>query len=334
MVADSFCTRFLAIKPLSHDFDHQFGADCDAYKAELTLGCSIFNAAKRVLRQATSTITVAESFVETVTVSASREDCTPITITVPLGSDRPLPSSYLTAIEAIHEDSSSLLYNINAGVIQRPHIESSFMAFTTRTTSSTMSSVDVVEIPSSTLSTTALLTAHSTISSLAPPSPMASRGCVPTPLPPALDYHVFHPLIGLSFEDSTHSIGVTTVIDPDDPNSENCTPYTVIYLPDEAANTCVRMTGVWTPQHSNAYYECIARVRAPDFNPENYLQSTTGLNFTSNDGSYSMMTSRMIGRRPEEKYKQSSMMLFAQENKTYSVDFGPVAQGRLCLFQN
>ncbi|KEF62306.1 uncharacterized protein A1O9_00278 [Exophiala aquamarina CBS 119918] len=327
VLADSFCAQFLATRPLSSDFDHQFGSNCDVYKAELTLGCSVFKAAKRVLQQATLTITVTESLIETMTVSASREECTPITVTVPLGANRSLPSSYLTAVEAVREDSSSQLYNINAGVIQRPRFESSFMTFTTRTTSSTMSTVGVVDVPSSTLSTTVLPTIFPTVSSLAPTSPTATGECVPIAQPPAVDYHVFQPLIDLSFDNSSSSIGATTVIQPDDTNLENCTPYTVIYLPDESVNTCVRMTGEWTPQYSNAYYKCIARVRAPDFNPENYLQATTGLNFTANDGSYSMVTSRTIGRRPEKKYKESSMMLFAQEKKAYNVGFWACGPG-------
>lgn len=109
--------------------------DCDVYKAELTLGCSIFNAAKRVLHEATSTITVTDSLFETMTVSASREDCKPVTITVPRDSVDSLPTSSLTAIATVQEDSSSLLYNIDAGLTQQQYLENRFRTFTTRVTS-------------------------------------------------------------------------------------------------------------------------------------------------------------------------------------------------------
>lgn len=263
----------------------------------------------------------------TTTVSAPHEDCTPATITVSRDFDPSLPSPYLTATEAVREDSNSFLYNNMVSLSERKPPDSSHMTSTTRITYSTMSVVGVVEMASSTLSTTALPTVLSTVSTLATSSPIATGRCIPTPLPPALDYHVFHPMIDLSFENSTHSSGSTTVINPHDPNAENCAPYTVIYLPDKEANTCVRMTGEWTPKYSNVYYECIARVRAPDFDPANYLQSTTGLNFTSNDGSYSMMTSRTIGRKPERKYKQSSMMLFAKDQKSFNVEFWACGPG-------
>jgi len=100
-----------------------------------------------------------------------------------------------------------------------------------------------METASLTLLSPTLPTVLSSVSSLAPSSPIATGGRVPTTLPPALDHHVFHPLIDLSFENFTNSFGATTVTDPDDLDSEKCATYTVIYLPDDAINACVRMTG-------------------------------------------------------------------------------------------
>lgn len=293
------------------------------------MGCSILKAAKRVSERANSTITVTETLTPAVDVPASQESCTPVTITVSEALDDSLAGSYLTATKVVQEGLSLLPYT-KAGLSEQKRPESSSMTFTTRTTYSSMSLANVVQTRSSTLSSTGVLPDVSTVSSLAASSPQATKGCASASISQALDYHVFRPLVDLSLNNS-HSLGATTVTNPDDPNSENCAPYTVIYLPDRNASTCIRMTGEWTPRYSNVYYECIARVRAPDFDPENYMQSTTGLNFTLSDGAYSILTSRIIGRRPERKYKQSSMMLFAPEKKSYNVEFWACGVGPTLL---
>lgn len=303
--------------------EHQLGPNCDALGEELTMGCSILQAAKRVWQQATSTITVTETL--TPAMPTSGESCDTVTITVPQAFGFPLSSSYVTSSEIVQQVPSPLFYN-KATQSEPTRLENSFMSFTTRTTYSSMSFADVVETRSSTLSSTGIYSAVSTISLLATPSPTSTGSCTSGSTIPAIDYHVFHPLIDLSLENSS-STGAITVADSENPNSENCAPFTVIYLPDRNANTCVRMTGEWTPRYSNVYYECIARVRAPEFDPENYLHSKTGLNFTSGDGAYSVVTSRKIGRRPERKYKQSSMMLFAPEDKLYNVEFWACGAG-------
>lgn len=293
------------------------------------MGCSILKATKRVLEHATSTITVTETLTPAVNVPASQESCTPVTITIPQALDDSLAGSYLTATKVVQEGLSSLPYN-KAGLSEQRTPESSSMTFTTRTTYSSMSLANVVKTPSSTLSFTGVLPDVSTVSSLAASSPKTTNGCDSASISQALDYHVFRPLVDLSLNNS-QSLGATTVTNPHDSDSENCAPYTVIYLPNRDASTCMRMTGEWTPRYSNVYYECIARVRAPDFDRENYMQSTTGLNFTLSDGAYSVLTSRTIGRRPERRYKQSSMMLFAPEKKSYNVEFWACGAGPTLL---
>jgi hypothetical protein len=133
--------------------------------------------------------------------------------------------------------------------------------------------------------------------------------------------------VDLSLEESSAAVAAVTVDDPHDPNSENCSPYTMIYLPDRAADSCVHLQGRWTPSYSNVFYECVARTRAPDFDPENFTQGLTGLNFTTGDDSASIINTRLFGPRPEKRYEESSLTLFVSKEKTYTVDFWACGPG-------
>jgi hypothetical protein len=143
-----------------------------------------------------------------------------------------------------------------------------------------------------------------------------------------VDRHVFTPLVDLSLEQSAASAAAAaTVEDPHDPNSENCSPYSVIYLPEQASKSCVHLTGSWTPLYSNVYYECVARTRAPNFVPANHGNGVAGFNFTASDDSFSVVNARHFGPRPENKYRESTLTLFVPKEQTYTVDFWACGAG-------
>ncbi len=142
-----------------------------------------------------------------------------------------------------------------------------------------------------------------------------------------MDRHVFTPLVDLSLEQSSSPAAVSPVNDPQDPNSENCAPYTLVYLPYRSSETCFRMTGTWTPLYSNVYYECVAKTRAADVDPAQYPSGVSGFSFSAVDDTSSVVNTRVLGPRPEKEYGESSLILFVQEKKSYLVDFWACGPG-------
>lgn len=317
-LADSFCTDFLEGPRLSAQFMQQFGLEChDAYRSELSMGCSIFEAAKRMLRPETSTVTVTSA--DTVTVKEAVQQLE----TVTTSSDSESSSTTLPLYVSSSPDQS-------LGGDGLPPIPLSSLTTTTTSTFSRLSCAHTSAAISSTLSTTTttIPLAQSTISSLAAPAPTTTGRCVPTPLPAAVDRHVFTPLVDLSLEQSSATTAAAvTVDDPHDPHSENCGPYSVIYLPEQASKSCVHLTGSWAPLYTNVYYECVARTRAPNYVPADYQDGVAGLNFTATDDSFSMVNARHFGPRPEKGYRQSSLTLFVPKDQTYTVDFWACGAG-------
>ncbi|EXJ85163.1 hypothetical protein A1O3_05838 [Capronia epimyces CBS 606.96] len=322
-LADSFCTDFLEGPHLSTQFLQQFGLECyDAHRAELSMGCSIFAAAKRVLQPVTSTTTATAT--ATVTVTASE------TVTV----KDPAYSEILVTPSTIYDPSPTPYLYVSLAPDQSiaadepaPTVLSSLTSTTTSTFSS-MTGASISTTLHSTLSTTTIPVMQSTISSLAAPIPSPTGRCVPTPLPAAVDHHVFTPLVDLSLEQSWASgAAATTVDDPHDPNSVNCGPHSVVYLPEQASASCVHLTGSWTPLYTDVYYECVARTRAPNFDPTYYPDGVAGFNFTATDDSFSVVNARPLGPRPERDYQESSLTLFVPKEKTYVVDFWACGAG-------
>ncbi|EXJ85811.1 hypothetical protein A1O1_06180 [Capronia coronata CBS 617.96] len=283
------------------------------------MGCSIFEAAKRILQPVTSieTVTASETEIEVETET--------VTVTEAAQSDTMSPSSQSQSTTPALYVSSPAEQSLPMDG-QSPAMLSSLTSTTTSTFSSLTGAAPSTTL-SSTLSTTPALL-QSTVSSLAAPSPTTTGRCVPTPLPPAVDRHVFTPLVDLSLEQSSaNTAAAATVDDPHDLNSENCAPYSVVYIPGQASKSCVHLTGIWTPLYSNVYYECVARTRAPNFVPAAYRDGVAGLNFTAADSSFSMVNARHFGPRPEKKYRESTLTLFVAEEQTYTVDFWACGAG-------
>ncbi|KAJ4503709.1 hypothetical protein HRR83_008809 [Exophiala dermatitidis] len=315
-LADSFCADLREGPHLSTQFMRLYGDDCyDAYRKELGMGCSIFEAARRLMQPVTETVTVT-STAETTTFKEFVYPWTPTSSSVHQSS-RTTPALYVSA-------ASDQRFGNDA---QRQQVLLSILTSTTSSSFSKMTAATTSKSSSSTLSTTTTLI-QSTVSSLAAPSPTATGRCIPTPLPPAVDRHVFTPLVDLSLEQSSATVAeATTVDDPQDPNSENCDPYSVVYLPEEASTSCVHLTGSWAPLYTDVYYECVARTQAPNFDPRNSLEGVAGFNFTANDDSHSLVNMRHLGPRPESGYRESTLTLFVPKEKTYTVDFWACGAG-------
>lgn len=289
------------------------------------MGCSIFNAAKRVLRPHTETVTVTAAETVTVTTALISDGCAASAETVTVTEAPSIESS--SASNRVAAYAQQFFFGLDFSDSDEQSIKaSSTLTSTTTSTFSIMTSASPCTMIFSSLSTTLSTVIRSSISSLATPSPTTTGKCVPTPLPSAVDRYTFIPLVDLSLEQSA-AIAAVTVDDPHDPNSENCSPYTTIYLPDAAASSCVHLTGLWKPSITNVFYECVARTRAPDFNPGIYPQGLTGLNFTTGDDSSSIINTRLFGPRPERAYDEASLTLFVATAKTYAVDFWACGAG-------
>ena len=326
-LANTFCTQYLASEPLSRKLEAEFGTECDLRLDDLTFGCSLFQAASQLSQstQATVTVTVTEP-VATSIASPKGHNCTRHHVKSQKEAASAPPNFYLTPRPNTPGNPRYRLFNED---IPQQHALPALSSLTATkpNPSSLMTSVLASKIASSTLSAT------TPVSSLMPPftspTPARTGRCIPTAHPPAADYHVFEPLIDLALLDPSTVIAATTVSDPQDVNAENCSPYVSFQLPKETAGSCLRMKGTWTPRYSNVYYECIARTRAPEFDPM-VVDSTTGFNFSSGT-SFSMSASRQFGRRPEKKYRQSSMLLYTQKDRSYEIDFWACGSGGTVL---
>ncbi|KAL2421383.1 hypothetical protein ABEF95_007440 [Exophiala dermatitidis] len=314
-LADSFCADLREGPHLSTQFMRLYGDDCyDAYRKELGMGCSIFEAARRLLQPVTETVTVTTA--ETATFQQPDYSWTPTSSSSHEISST-TPALYVSAAPD----------HIFGNDGQRQQVLLSILTSTTSSSFSKMTAATTSKSSSSTLSTTTT-SIQSTVSSLATPSPTTTGRCIPTPLPPAVDRHVFTPLVDLSLEQSSAPVAsATTVDDPHDPNSENCDPYSVVSLPEEASTSCVHLTGSWTPLYTDVYYECVARTRAPNFDLRNSLDGVAGFNFTANDESHSLVNMRQLGPRPERGYRESTLTLFVPKAKAYTVDFWACGAG-------
>ena len=312
---------------ISRDFTHQFGPDCEKYRAELSIGCSIFAAAKQILQPTTSAIAV------TMSEEATTADfCAPSVATVTVTQFQSQAHSVETTSASPHALAPHV-HQIPLGTDMadsEDHAarDSSTLTSITKSTFSSMTTPSLYRSLSSSLSTTMSTVYRTSISTLATPLSTATGRYIPTPLPSAFDRHVFSPLGDLSIEESSSSVtGAMTVNDFDDSNSKAVTPFTMVSFPDAAANTCVHLTGTWTPVHTNVVYECVSRTRAPGFNPQNYPNAFTGLSFTTDDGSSSIANSRPFGPGPEGDYEELSLDLFVSRDHTYTVDFWACGPG-------
>lgn len=327
-LANSFCTQYLASEPLSRKLEAEFGTECDLRRDDLTTGCSLFRAASQLFQstQPTVTVTVTEP-IATPIATHQAHNCTRQHIKSQKEAAPAPPNFYLTPTPNTPGNPRYRLFNEDVSD-QRALPALSSLTATKSKPLSLMTRVFVSSIASSTLSATT--PASSPLLFFTSPTPARTAACIPTAHPPAADYHVFEPLIDLVLVDPSTVIAATTVSDPQDANAENCSPYASFQLPKEPAGACLRMKGSWTPRFANVYYECISRTRAPDFDPM-VVDSTTGFNFSSSDNSFSMSASRQFGRRPEKKYRQSSMLLYTQQDKSYEVDFWACGSGGTVL---
>ncbi|KAK5267059.1 hypothetical protein LTR96_007726 [Exophiala xenobiotica] len=327
VLAEAFCTEFLQGSMVSRDFTHQFGSNCEAYRAELSIGCSIFTTAKEILQPTTPAVTV------TMSEPATTADfCNPSVVTVTVTQSQSQAHSVETA-SASPQALAPHVHQIPLGMDMEDsgdHAarDSSTLTSITPSTFSSMTTASLFRPLSSSLSTTMSTVYRTSISSLATPVSTATGRYIPSPLPSVIDRHVFSPLGDLSFDESSSSVtGAMTVNDFDDSNPEAVTTFTMVSFPDAAANTCVHLTGSWTPVYTNVVYECVSRTRAPGFNPQNYPSAFTALSFTTDDGSSSIANSRPFGPEPEGDYEELSLDLFVSQDHTYTVDFWACGPG-------
>ena len=312
---------------ISRDFTHQFGPDCETYQAELSLGCSIFTAAKQIFQPTTSAIAVAMSETAT-TADLCAHSVATVTVTQFQSQARSVETTSVSPHALTPHVHQIPLGMDMADSEDHAARDSSTLTSITTSTFSSMTTPSLYRSLSSSLSTTMSTVYRTSISTLATPLSTATGRYIPTPLPSAFDRHVFSPLGDLSIEESSSSVtGAMTVNDFDDSNSKAVTPFTMVSFPDAAANTCVHLTGTWTPVHTNVVYECVSRTRAPGFNPQNYPNAFTGLSFTTDDGSSSIANSRPFGPGPEGDYEELSLDLFVSRDHTYTVDFWACGPG-------
>ncbi|KAK5449635.1 hypothetical protein LTS15_008710 [Exophiala xenobiotica] len=305
VLAEAFCTEFLEGSMVSRDFTYQFGSNCEAYRAELSIGCSIFTTAKEILQPTTPAIAV--TMPEPATTAAF---CNPSVVTVTVTQSQSQAHSVETASASPHALAPHV-HQIPLGIDMEDsgdHAarDSSTLTSITPSTFSSMTTPSLYRPLSSSLSTTLSTVYRTSISSLATPVSTATGRYIPSPLPSVIDRHVFSPLGDLSIDESSSSLtGAMTVNDFDDSNPEAVTTFTMVSFPDAAANT----------------------TRAPGFNPQNYPSAFTGLSLTIDDGSSSIANSRPFGPGPEGDYEELSLDLFVSQDHTYIVDFWACGPG-------
>ncbi|KAL6252509.1 hypothetical protein RBB50_000228 [Rhinocladiella similis] len=328
-LSDAFCAEFRDRSVNSNDFLYQFGTNCEAYRAEISMSCSLFGSPAQIMPLVTPTLTVTVS--ETVTDMRSAGICTPSVKTVTLSEyqrqRQPMDLS-LVASAGLSVYAPQVPIGMDKESISDPvHAASSFLTTPTMSPYSTMTPASIF-IPFSSVLTTTLSTVYqSSISSLATQAPTSTYRYVPVPSPSIVDRHIFNPLGDLTFDKASSAVaGALTV--PHDANSEADATMTLVYLVDGSTNTCVHMKGSWTPLYTNAVYECVAKTRALDFDSENYPHATTGLTLTAEDGSSSITNSRAFGPRAEGEYEEASLSLFVTKDKTYTVEFWACGSGK------
>ncbi|KAJ9631309.1 uncharacterized protein PV06_04703 [Exophiala oligosperma] len=342
-LSDAFCTEFRNHNANSKDFLYQFGTNCEAYRAEISMGCSLFGTTTtqfmpQMKPPAVVTVT------ETVTNSKSAGICTPSVkmVTVSLESQAQRQRQQPTDLSLIASSGRlSPLYappQVPIGMDKDRSIpdpvhaaQSSFLTTPTASPFSTMAPPASFFVPFSSVLTTTLSTVYqSSISSLATQAPTSTdRYVVPAPSPSLVDRHIFSPLGDLTIDETTSAVsGALTFPHDASSGADDAPSMTIVYLKDASPDTCVHMKGSWTPLYTKAVYECVAKTRAPDFDSRNYPNASTGLSLTAEDGSSSITNSRALGPQAEGDYEEASLSLFVTKDKTYTVEFWACGSGK------